>query len=31
LRKTFAALETMDFRPTYEECIGTVKRVLEPR
>ena len=28
LRKTFAALETLDFRPTYEECIETVKDVL---
>lgn len=28
LRKTFAALETLDFRPTYEECIETVKEVL---
>ena len=28
LRKTFAALETMDFRPTYEECIAMVKQVL---
>lgn len=31
LRTTFAALETLDFRPTYEECVETVKRALKPR
>ena len=31
LRKTFAALETLDFRPTYEECVAIVKRALMPR
>jgi len=31
LRKTFAALETMDFQPTYEECVALVKGVLEAR
>jgi len=28
---TFAALETADFRPSYDECVAIVKRVLVPR
>ncbi len=28
LRTTFAALETLDFQPAYEECVATVKKVL---
>ena len=31
LRKTFAALATMDFQPGYDECVAMVKRALEPR
>ena len=31
LRMTFAALETADFRPSYDECVAIVKRVLVPR
>jgi len=31
LRKTFAALETADFQPSYDECVAIVKRVLMPR
>ncbi len=29
LRQTFAALETLDFRPSYEECVEMVKRVFK--
>ena len=31
LRKTFAALETADFQPSYDECVAIAKRVLMPR
>ncbi len=29
LRQTFAELEVLDYRRTYDECVGTVKKVLD--
>jgi predicted nucleotidyltransferase component of viral defense system len=29
LRETFAALDVLEFRPTYEECAGVLRRQLE--
>jgi hypothetical protein len=29
LRQTFAALEVLDYRRTYDECVSTVKKVLD--
>jgi hypothetical protein len=28
LRETFAALETLDYRRSYDECVALVRRVL---
>lgn len=29
LRKTFSELDTLDFRPSFDECVGIVKDALE--
>ena len=29
LRKTFSALDTLDFRPSFDECVGIVHHILE--
>jgi hypothetical protein len=29
LRKTYADLDTLDFRPTFDECLGIVEDLLD--